>query len=208
MPLESFGEACGFRSASTIDMFGSPTIKADLQEPPSPELMGRFGLIIDAGTLFCCFDAAGVWRNLLKMLTPDGTIFHHAALSGYFGRSCYAFQPVLFRDFYHANGFSIEHMAVRSNRAAADEYRKIEPDAVFSTAANGDMLAFGKKFERHISVMPADMTIIVTARRVRGQPFQNAMPHIMRTSDLAYMCRPTLIHGCRARCQHFCNQTN
>ena len=111
-------------------------------------------------------------------------------------------------DFYHANGFSIEHMAVRSNRAAADEYRKIEPDAVFSTAANGDMLAFGKKFERHISVMPADMTIIVTARRVRGQPFQNAMPHIMRTSDLAYMCRPTLIHGCRARCQHFCNQTN
>src|SRR4051812_35644594 len=80
MTLESFRDACGFRSVSTIDLFGSPTIKADLQDPPSPELLSKFGVIIDAGTLFCCFDVAGVWRNLLKMLTSDGTIFHHAAL--------------------------------------------------------------------------------------------------------------------------------
>jgi hypothetical protein len=176
MTLDGFKEICGFRSISTIDLFGSPTIKADLQAPPNPELLGKFDLIIDAGTLFCCFDVAGIWRNLLNMLTPKGMIFHQAALSGYFGRGYYCFQPALFRDFYRANGFLIQYMAVRSNRAEFDDYVEIDPDAVFSISSDGTSLKFGKKFDRHISVMPADMTIVCSARRTNVQSFKNATP--------------------------------
>jgi hypothetical protein len=182
MTLESFSAECGFRSAATIDIHGNPTIKADLQNPPSADLLGKFGVIIDAGTLCCCFDIAGVWRNLLKMLAPSGVIFHQGALSGYFGRIYYSFQPSLFRDFYRSNGFDIERICVRTPRLEDDDYKQISIDDVFSLDSSSSKITFGKNFKKHITVMPADMTIMCVASRKSASEFKNAIPVYYATS--------------------------
>lgn len=111
--LDSFKSAMNFKKAETLDMEGSPTIKLDLQKPIPKDLENRFDWIIDAGTLFWCFDIATVWKNVLSMLKEDGCVFHLNAMSGYFGRGYYSFQPHLFTDFYTQNGFEVITLAFR-----------------------------------------------------------------------------------------------
>ena len=111
--LDSLKSAMNFKKAETLDIEGSPTIKLDLQNPIPKDLENRFDWIIDAGTLFWCFDIASVWKNILSMLKEDGCVFHLNAMSGYFGRGYYSFQPHLFTDFYNQNGFEVITLAFR-----------------------------------------------------------------------------------------------
>ena len=108
-----FGRALGFSCAETLDIAGSPTHRVDLQLPLPNELRSRYDWIIDAGTMFWCFDVAAVWRNVLDMLVDDGCVMHVDALTGYFGRGYYAMQPRVFRDFYRQNGFDVVTLGVR-----------------------------------------------------------------------------------------------
>lgn len=111
--LNSFRNSFHFKRAETLDISGSPTIRVDLQKQIPKDLENRFDWIIDAGTLFWCFDIASVWKNILSMLKEDGCVFHINAMSGYFGRGYYSFQPHLFTDFYSQNGFEIITLAFR-----------------------------------------------------------------------------------------------
>lgn len=112
--LITFAQALNFNIAETLDIQGNPTIKLDLHSALPEELKGRFDWVIDAGTLFWCFDVASVWRNILDMLKDGGYVFHIAALTGHFGRGYYNFHPRLFRDFYRQNGFEIITMGYRT----------------------------------------------------------------------------------------------
>jgi len=181
MDLESFRQAISLESVATIDLYGQPTIRADLQGSIPEGYWGKFDLIVDAGTLFCCFDVAQVWRNILLMLTDQGSVFHQAGLTGYFGRTYYSLHPALFRDFYQANGFEIAALAVRANRARSwfggrDGYQYIAPDDVFMTNSAGGSFRFGGKFTRHFRSIPNDATVICMATRESVAPFQNALP--------------------------------
>lgn len=111
--LKMFAEVLGFKEAETFDISGSPTRKIDLQKSIPEEFKNRFDWVIDAGTLYWCFDIASVWKNILSMLKKDGCVFHLSALSGYFGRGYYSFQPRMFADFYSQNGFEVLMMAYR-----------------------------------------------------------------------------------------------
>src|ERR1051326_4433277 len=91
--LASFAERLGLSRCETIDVYGTPTIRMDLHDELPPSLKGAFDLVIDAGTLCCCFDVARAWRNLLDMLAPDGGIFHLPALTGYMARCYSKLQP-------------------------------------------------------------------------------------------------------------------
>jgi hypothetical protein len=181
MDLEGFRKAMGLESVATIDLFGSPTIKVDLQGPIPSEYLGKFDLIVDAGTLFCCFDIAAVWRNILGMLTDSGSVFHQAGLTGYFGRAYYSLHPALFRDFYRTNGFEISALAVRANRAKSwfrpdRGYQYITPDDVFLTGSAGGGFSFGKAFTKHFRSLPNDATVICMATRQKALQFKNAIP--------------------------------
>src|SRR4051794_17721365 len=52
---EKFREIYQLGKVETIDVFGSPSIVMDLHQPVPPELRNRFDMVIDAGTIFCCF---------------------------------------------------------------------------------------------------------------------------------------------------------
>jgi hypothetical protein len=181
LDLKRFAEVMHLTRVETIDISGTPTIRADLHEP-LPELRGAFDMVIDAGTMFCCFDVPRVWQTLLDVLAPGGVAFHVSGLTGYMGRSYYSFHPALFRDFYRANGFQILKMAVRSprfpkarwwQRAATDGYRAIKPDDVYLV---GEDLRFSTSLTEQAPIVPNDATILCAARRAETRPFTRPIP--------------------------------
>lgn len=187
--LSRFAAAAGFDSVDTVDLFGEPTIRLDLGQPVPEELHGRYDWVIDAGTIFCCFDVAAVWRNALAMLKPGGTIFHNAGLTGYFGRSYYSFQPALFRDFYAVNGFEVTRMAVRGTRDQA-EYVPIEADQVY--AVDGPELRWAAEQNGAAPALPTDAVIVCAARQVEERPFTNAVPahYATATAEFGRLAEP------------------
>src|SRR6516165_2072997 len=162
LDLVGFAKECGFRSASTIDIAGHPTFKVDLTKVPE-DLQGRFGIVIDSGTLYCCLEVIAAWRGALSLLDATGGILHTAGLTGYFGRCYYSFSPRLFRDFYAECGFMITRMAVRATRSSDDRMIDIEVDDIFSVDSSSELIRFGPQFEGHIRVLPADAQIICEA---------------------------------------------
>ncbi len=99
----TLGAALGFSSVDTLDVNGKASINRDLQEPLPEELIGKYDMVVDAGVLFWCFEPGVVLKNIFRLATSGGLIFHITALTGYFGRGYYNIHPRLFEDFYLAN---------------------------------------------------------------------------------------------------------
>src|SRR3954462_6650607 len=96
--LARFARELGLARVETLDIMGPPTITLDLHEPLPDTLVGQFDIVVDAGTVHCCFDVAAVLKNCLALLKQRGSIFHLSALTGYFGRAYYCFNPLLLKD--------------------------------------------------------------------------------------------------------------
>ena len=78
----------------------------DLNCPVPAELEGRFGLILDGGTLEHVFDTRVALANIARMLTPGGRVFHTNPATNYLAHGFYQFSPTLYYDWYAANGFT------------------------------------------------------------------------------------------------------
>lgn len=198
--VATFGRALGFASAETLDITGSPTHRVDLQLPLASELRCRYDWIIDAGTMFWCFDVAAVWRNVLDMLVDDGCVMHVAALTGYFGRGYYAMQPRVFRDFYRQNGFDVVTLGVRPrptnialrHRFAANVqrlfgnrfgWRLMDQDAIYLRKASRWSIEFAETLPLTANgtaiepqVVPNNSVLMCFARRRTRVPFARAEP--------------------------------
>jgi len=99
-------EAFGMREYQDIDKFDSdcPSILHDLNLDVPDSLVSKFGLVLDGGTAEHIFDLPKVLENMTKMLRIGGCIVHISSFSldhGFYGLS-----PVLYYDYYSANGFS------------------------------------------------------------------------------------------------------
>jgi hypothetical protein len=77
----------------------------DLNAAVPGELHGRFGLILDAGTLEHVFDVRRVLMNIAFLLAPGGRVIHMSPANNYVNHGFYQFSPTFFLDYYHANGF-------------------------------------------------------------------------------------------------------
>lgn len=191
--LLRFASEIGAGRIETIDVYGAPTIKHDLHQPIPAELVGQFDLVIDAGTLYCCFDISAVWRNYLALLNPDGLIYHQAAMIGYMGRGYYNLHPMLFRDFYAQNGFDI--LAIKSLVRRGFEKRTVwqkiftrmmglrpvpqqmAKDDIYLAAATPYTVSFETaEPDDRVRMMPADVDILCVAKRRECVPFAPAMP--------------------------------
>jgi SAM-dependent methyltransferase len=205
--LGDVASALNFSRLETVDLFGSPTIRFDLQsDDVPPELQGQFDWVIDAGTIFCCFNVAQVLRNVLRFLKPSGCVFHLAGLTGFFGRSYYAFSPMLFNDFYAQNGFEVIEMGVRVKprlleparprrlsfrsrlrsalRGLEDgavppnlDWRPIGRKESFLAAADSHDLRFTDTMQPdEPNVVPNNAVMMCFARRRECTPFRDAVP--------------------------------
>jgi len=189
---ERFRETYGLGRVETIDIFGSPSIVMDLHQPLRPELRGRFDMVIDAGTLFCCFDIATVVENSFEMLKDDGVIVHQSGLTGYYGRCYYNFHPAMFKDLYEQNGFRVTNMEIRVfkeptwlarlqrryrqwRKLPVGEYTSIGA-ATFLDYADFVEMKFGEKPGATAAMIPIDALIICAARRKERREFVRPLP--------------------------------
>ena len=98
-------QAMGIEGYLDMDKFDSdnPAVQHDLNDPIPEDLKSRFGMVFDGGTIEHIFDVRQVMGNIVDMLRPGGCVVHLCSFSidhGFYGLS-----PVLFYDYYGANGF-------------------------------------------------------------------------------------------------------
>lgn len=184
--LRDVGQALGFTRLETVDLSGHPTIRLDLHGDVPADLVGAFDWILDAGTLFCCFNVPKVLANILRMLTPQGYVFHLAGLAGYLGRSYYALSPMFFRDFYTQNGFDVLEMGVRVKprhlqqrwwRGAVDlDWQPMGTSDTFVATASATDLTFRASYHDEPDVLPNNALVMCFAQRRMVRPFTDAIP--------------------------------
>lgn len=99
-------EAFGIAEYLDMDKFDSdrPILLHDLNDPVAGDLHERFGLVFDGGTTEHIFDVKQVMSNIVVMLKPGGCVVHLCSFT--LDHGFYAFSPVMYHDFYAANGFS------------------------------------------------------------------------------------------------------
>jgi hypothetical protein len=189
---QEFKERYKLARVETIDVFGNPSIRMDLHESPPDSLRNQFDMVLDAGTLFCCFDVATVLRNCFDMMKDSAVIIHQAGLTGYFGRCYFNFHPALFRDFYEQNDFVVTNMEVRVFKETClaakiqriwktwlsrpvGDYKAIDRGSHVSYADFVDM-KFVERTDKTASMLPIDALILCAARRRMRREFLRPLP--------------------------------
>lgn len=77
----------------------------DLNKPISHEWYGKFGTVIDSGTLEHLFDVKQAMWNINNLVTKEGRIIHMSPANNYMEHGFYQFSPTFFYDYYGTNGF-------------------------------------------------------------------------------------------------------
>lgn len=191
--LAYFQRLFGLSRVETIDIVGNPSIRLDLQRSLPSELISQFDLVIDAGTLFWCFDVAAVLENCLSALKDRGAMIHVCALTGHFGRGYYNIHPKMFRDFYEQNGFEILSTEVRVHKQmsrlanlqkklwewrgrSVGSYLPISKDALFLKYADFVSMEFTDEVASEAPMLPNDALFLCAARREKRLSFVRPVP--------------------------------
>ena len=78
---------------------------ADLNQPIPYCLAGRFGMVLDGGTIEHIFGVRQALDNVVWLLKPGGRVIHMSPMSNYAQHGYYQFSPAMFYDYYGCNGF-------------------------------------------------------------------------------------------------------
>lgn len=105
LSARSFFELLGASSYFDIDINDHADHRVDLSGPLPPHLHGAAQTVIDVGTTEHIFNAAKVFENIIGMLQPGGVVMHLSPVSWH-NHGFYNFNPLLFNEFYAANGFT------------------------------------------------------------------------------------------------------
>lgn len=106
MHARVFFDMLGLDGYADIDQFpdDQPVIRHDLNEPVPDDLHGRFGLVLDGGTIEHVFDIAQALRNVVAMTRVGGCVVQLNPL-WHPDHGFYSLNPCLFYDFFGACGF-------------------------------------------------------------------------------------------------------
>ena len=98
----------GLGELQTLDVsaYEGAEIIADLNVPVPAELVGRFGWIVDGGTMEHVFDVRQGMKNTAEMLRPGGRAVHISPSNNYVNHGFVQLSPSFYRDYYVANGFA------------------------------------------------------------------------------------------------------
>lgn len=118
----------------------------DLNRPLPADLVGRYAMVLDPGTIEHCFNIGQAMMNVAQAVARGGYVAHVNPLSIY-NHGFYNLNPTFYHDFYGDNGFQVQFM----NGLAARE----GPGAFFDV----------KHTERFDGV-PENSVLLVIARRI------------------------------------------
>lgn len=145
-----FGMLCG-EPAETLDVSDYEDAEhiQDLNQPIPDALRGRFGVVIDGGTLEHIFDVPQALRNMKAMLRPGGRIIHLNPMNSWAEHGFYQLSPTLYHDFYTTNGFRMDECLIVGTTLANTESLYAQksplwrwsPDRPSAAMTSGDMLS-------------------------------------------------------------------
>jgi hypothetical protein len=105
-----FTQCLGVSEVSTLDYssYEGANILHDLSQPIPSDLMGRFDLVVEGGTLEHVFNFPMAITNLMQMTAVGGSVFALAVANNLCGHGFYQFSPeIIFRVFTAENGFKL-----------------------------------------------------------------------------------------------------
>jgi SAM-dependent methyltransferase len=105
----------GFSEYRSMDVstYESADIQFDLnQSALPPELENRFDVVLDGGTMEHVFHVPNALQNIFRLLKVGGRVIHLSPSSNHIDHGFYMFSPTLFWDFYSANQFEINRLAL------------------------------------------------------------------------------------------------
>ena len=179
---ENFKNLMGFDTVHTFDILGNPDYKLDLQEQLDVTFECKYDWILDVGTLYCVFDIASVWKNILYMLSSNGYVWHQTNLVGHFGRGFYALSPSVFNEFYKANGFEVKSMGYYI-KGGKNIWQPLDVGCNYMSSANMNEIKF---VDNNCSVrqpVPCDTSLMCFAERKHITEFKKPVPeHYIRTN--------------------------
>jgi hypothetical protein len=106
----AFFRRLGFAAVESVDYsdFEGATHVADLNRPLPADLVGRFDVVLDSGTLEHVFNFPVALKNLVDMARANGRVIICAPSSNYMDHGFYMFSPTLFFDYCAANAIEVE----------------------------------------------------------------------------------------------------
>jgi len=110
----------------------------DMNQPVAEDMVGRFDVVYDGGTLEHIFNFPTAIANLMRMTKVGGRVFMSTPANNFFGHGFYQFSPeLMFRVFAPENGFEIRTVQVLETRYPSPElsrnriaYEVADPAAV------------------------------------------------------------------------------
>lgn len=105
--------ALGFDLVESLDLRAdeSPTHLHDLNLPVPTLLEERFDVVFDPGSLVHVFDQRTAFRNVARMVRPNGRVIHGTApSSNHVDLGLFMYSPTLIADYYEANGWRLESL--------------------------------------------------------------------------------------------------
>ncbi len=78
----------------------------DLNQPIPDEWRGRYGFVLDGGTLEHLFDVRQALFNIARLVRLGGTVLHVNPLANWINHGYFSISPCLLFEFYALNGFS------------------------------------------------------------------------------------------------------
>ncbi len=110
VPFKEFFLIWGIENVKVLDLDGYEGADHlfDLNESECPSnLVSKFDLIIDGGSLEHCFNLPNALKSLNLMLRNDGIIFHTNPANKMLDHGFFQISPTLYSDYYQAAGFDL-----------------------------------------------------------------------------------------------------
>jgi SAM-dependent methyltransferase len=127
--------ALGARVVDSIDASGyeRATIVRDMNEPIGNELVERFDVVFDGGSLEHVFNLPVALRNCLRMVRVGGCVIMQSPMNSFAGHGFYQFSPeLLYRALSDENGFKVERMIAFEYYFRSQWYEVADPTVVGS----------------------------------------------------------------------------
>jgi hypothetical protein len=165
-----FANETKFETIDTFDVNGDPTHLVDLNNDIPEEFHNKYDWVIDSGTLYCCFDVATVFKNIMKMVKVGGYVFHTGNLTGFYGRGYYSLSPALYSEIYPINGFEVKLIGTHTKKNR-NRWQIMKPGNTYLQSADENELIFTSESSPFIPMIPNDSMICCLAKKVEEKCF-------------------------------------
>ncbi|MBV8903669.1 MAG: hypothetical protein JOZ22_08540 [Acidobacteriia bacterium] len=130
--LGQYVAALGMRALS-LDLFDPRSeLRYDMNDPVPESEHGRYGTLIDIGSLEHVFDTRQCFENCLRMVATGGHYLLHTPVNGYYGHGFHVFNPEALLGALQENGFQVIYA----------KYSGMDGAKVTDPSLPGDVLAW------------------------------------------------------------------